>query len=56
MYHMYKGDLDLVPSTLSHLHVLQQGSLIKNKVQHTAVLQLSCDFIYILDRGYVPLN
>ena len=28
---------------LSHLHVLRSGALIKNKVQHTAVLQLLYD-------------
>ena len=29
---------------LPHLHVLRPGSLIRNKVQHSAILQLLCDF------------
>ena len=32
---------------LPHLHVLRPGSLIRNKVQHTAVLQLLCDLICV---------
>ena len=37
-------------SCLDHLHVLRQGALIRNKVQHTSVpvLQLLCDFAYRL--------
>ena len=29
---------------LPYLHVLRPGSLIRNKVQYTTVLQLMCDF------------
>ena len=32
---------------LSHLHVLWAGSLTRNTVQHTAVLQLLFDFAYV---------
>ena len=35
------------PFKLPHLHVIRLGSLIKNKVQHIAVVQLLCDFAYV---------
>ena len=47
MYQYVKGHSRSHPKhtfKLPHLHVLWLGSLIRNKVQHTAVLQLLCDF------------
>ena len=48
LYRVYKGSLGLVPSThsLPHLPVLRPGSQM-SEVQHTAVLQLLCDFAYV---------
>ena len=40
---------------LPHLHVLRPGSLIRNKVQHAAVLQLLCDFAY-MPRGLIQVT
>ena len=50
MYHVYKGALGLVPSTHSNglfcdQDVLRPGSLIRNKVQHTAIVQLLYDCV-----------
>ena len=38
------------PCKLPHLHILRPGALIRNKVDHTAVLQLLCDFAYMCQR------
>ena len=57
MYHIYKGALmqsrAIHTFKLPHLHVLQSGSLIRNKVQHNAVLQLLWDLAYVSKECYM---
>ena len=47
-FHPYTGSQSRPMHTLKlpHSHVLRPGALTRNKVQHTAVLQLLCDFAY----------
>ena len=40
----------------SYLRLLRPGALIRNKVQHTAVLQLLCDFADICSKGLIQVT